>query len=150
MNIIFLDIDGVLATLRVHLALKNKGGLIDKWDPVGASFIKKICQKYNVQIVISSTWRLFKDGDLMLRLKEHHLHKYLHNDYKTKRLTGEIRGKEIKEWLSRHPEVENYLILDDDTDMLKEQMPYFVRTQTQNGITTENMEHILEWATNFC
>jgi len=31
MNIIFLDIDGVLATLRVHLALKNKGGLIDKW-----------------------------------------------------------------------------------------------------------------------
>lgn len=38
------------------------------------------------------------------------------------------RGYEIEEWLNKHPEVENYVILDDDDDMLDSQLNNFVRT----------------------
>ena len=42
-------------------------------------------------------------------------------------------GGRTGEWLSRHPEVERYAIVDDDSDMLPEQMPFFVRTSAETG-----------------
>ena len=38
------------------------------------------------------------------------------------------RGKEIDLYLSEHPKVSKYVIIDDDTDMMEYQMPFFVRT----------------------
>jgi hypothetical protein len=38
------------------------------------------------------------------------------------------RGKEIDEWLSFHPDVTHYVILDDDEDMEPHQMDNFVKT----------------------
>lgn len=48
---------------------------------------------------------------------------------------GSCRGEEIKRWLDEHDEVENYIILDDDSDMLNEQLTHFVQTDTYEGIT---------------
>jgi hypothetical protein len=43
-----------------------------------------------------------------------------------------VRGDEIQAVLNIHPEITHYVILDDDTDMLKHQLGNFV--QTSNNI----------------
>jgi hypothetical protein len=55
---------------------------------------------------------------------------------------GSVRGKEIDRWLKDHPEVEQYCIVDDDSDMLEEQMPYFVKTTYKEGLQFDHMEKI--------
>jgi hypothetical protein len=42
------------------------------------------------------------------------------------------RGHEIELWLKMHPEVSNYVIIDDDNDMLDNQRANFVRTANNN------------------
>ena len=44
------------------------------------------------------------------------------------------RGKEIQQWLDEHPEVTNYVIFDDDSDMLEHQMNNFI-------CTFDNVDH---------
>jgi hypothetical protein len=44
------------------------------------------------------------------------------------------RGVEIQQWLDEHPDVTNYVILDDDSDMLEHQMKNFV-------VTFDNVDH---------
>jgi len=41
-------------------------------------------------------------------------------------------------WLDQHPEVNNYLILDDDSNMLEEQLPHFVKTSLISGMNYDN------------
>ena len=48
---------------------------------------------------------------------------------------GYCRGDQIKDWLLQHPDVENYVILDDDSDMLKEQKHHFVNVNNEHGFT---------------
>jgi hypothetical protein len=48
------------------------------------------------------------------------------------------RGREIADWLSRHPEHENFAIVDDENDMLPEQMPRFVLTSFDDGLLEEH------------
>ena len=44
------------------------------------------------------------------------------------------RGLEILSWLENNPHVKNYVILDDDSDMLYWQRKNFVKTNTEFGI----------------
>ena len=44
------------------------------------------------------------------------------------------RGVEIEHYLYEHPEIKNYVILDDDSDMLLSQRKHFVKTHTRGGI----------------
>jgi hypothetical protein len=62
---------------------------------------------------------------------------------KTPWLRG-CRGDEIKAWLSEHPEVDKYAILDDDSDMLDEQLPNFFKTTFQDGLTDDIAEKVTE------
>ena len=50
-----------------------------------------------------------------------------------------MRGEEIKTWLEHHPEVENYVIIDDDSDMLPEQLDNFVHTSNMHGFLYGDM-----------
>lgn len=47
------------------------------------------------------------------------------------------RGTEIQMWLDAHPEVDNYVILDDDTDMLDSQSEHFVHISYEEGLNEE-------------
>lgn len=44
--------------------------------------------------------------------------------------------------LRRHPEVEQYAIVDDDPDMLPEQSPFFVKTDGFNGLMWGDFEKL--------
>lgn len=57
------------------------------------------------------------------------------------------RGSEIQEWLDKQTEPYRYVILDDDSDMLDWQLPYFIQTDWLKwGLSDEDVEqaiHIL-------
>lgn len=141
MKVIFLDIDGVLNVIA------------REWDFYGPIFhkhfvenLKTIIDKTGAKLVISSTWRA-SGIDFMKEMWEF------------RKLPGEIiditpttieidetnshlmdinmfsveRGYEIKQWL-KYNKVDNYVIIDDDTDFLPEQMKNFVQT-------SENTDH---------
>jgi len=141
MKVIFLDIDGVFCTLRSHFAYAKKGGLMCHFDPTCCRLIKKLLELHNAKIVVSSVWRYdHHKVELFAKLKKHNLFQFLHEDWRTSDLFNKIRGEEVKEWLSRHPEVEKYIIIDDDSDFLEEQKPFFIKTNGREGFGAENFQ----------
>lgn len=130
--IIFLDFDGVLNSLRSTLAFRNAR----KFDEVAVGLIERLTVECDAGVVVSSAWRigstldglrraLFKNGgeDLAERVIG-----------KTPQF-GANRGAEIAEWLATNPSLHsgNYVIVDDDSDMLDGQLPHFVQTKHRDG-----------------
>lgn len=64
---------------------------------------------------------------------------------------GIARGHEIEAWIRwwnvHNPNdlVDDYLILDDDSDMLKHQMSHFIHTNTKYGFVYENLKDAIEY-----
>ena len=132
MKIIFLDIDGVL---NVYPQGHDDFGSI--FHKHFEDNLKEIIDKTGAKLVISSTWR----ASGLNVMKEM---------WSKRGIPGEVidvttltwependdmdfyerceRGNEIQVWLNEHPEVTNYVILDDDSDMLSTQMDNFVKT----------------------
>ena len=147
MNIIFLDIDGVVCTLRSHFAFDEKL-LMEAWDITVCQMIARLCEKYDCKIVVTSVWR--KNRQCKMYLGIFSLIHYLYGskersnssdpentEWKTEVLDG-IRGDEVKEWLDRHPEIDKYIILDDDSDFLEEQKPFLIQTDGYDGFSARN------------
>lgn len=113
MNVLFLDVDGVLNSHKYLTSLyeKKKRRLEREefFDPKCMIVLKKIVSKFNLEIVITSSWKIADMCTLERVFKKYEL------DIldKTKNY-GDKRGKEIREWLSNHSEVKNFVILDDD------------------------------------
>lgn len=122
MKIIFLDIDGVLNCKSTRERIDGIYFVEDN----KIDFLKEIIECTDAKVVLSSTWRIgwvwmqnnpnYHDKHfIMLRdkLQEHGIELY----DKTPIMSGEHRGREIDEWLRCHPDVESFVILDDDSDM---------------------------------
>lgn len=135
MKVIFLDFDGVLNVIpQGH---DEYGGI---FHPEFVQNLERIIQETGAKLVISSSWRhggvermraMWKHRgypgeiigitpDLWRGVKDEEFHERLE------------RGHEIEAWLKQHPEVNTYVILDDDDDMLSSQRGNFV--QTSNNI----------------
>jgi hypothetical protein len=139
MKVLFLDIDGVLNSAKTCCAF---GGYPFTMDHIGAfdqaaiRLIQRLCDQ-GVQVVLSSSWRNDKDWEtygpgLGLPIID-----------RTPSSMGP-RGSEIKQWLDAHPEVEQYAIVDDDRDMLAEQLPRFVKTNGEEGLTFADYRKLCE------
>lgn len=130
-NIIFLDIDGVLNNNETYIFTKNSIDTVN--IKLFLEALKYIKTKKEIKIVISSSWRhpdlngfikyVYKVCGEQNEIYINQLLTYLHEDYCTKKITtfNAKRGDEVKEWLSRHSEVEKYICIDDDSDFLKNQ-----------------------------
>ena len=130
MKILFLDIDGVLNSMRTSVAF---GGFPTKLDPTGAfdqaaiCMLQRLCDSSGVQIVLSSSWR------------ETHAFEAVGEAFglpiidRTPSLRGS-RGQEIAAWLDAHPAVQTWAILDDEMAMLDAQLPRFVQVDGDNGL----------------
>jgi len=159
-KIIFLDIDGVLNVEKFICAFvefckdseisyqemyRDKFG--HKFCPVSVRFLEYIIEQTGAKIVISSTWRMNGLDEMKKMWKERQLPgevidvtPILHRlpiYKKIEHLSWEEkyeRGREIHAWLEAHPEVTDYVIIDDDNDMLKTQQSHFVKTDPQTGL----------------
>lgn len=140
MKVVFLDIDGVLLSHRSVVALGRwpndiTPGDIAKFDQIALALLRNFCTAAGAALVLSSTWRIthpWRDVGQALQLPL---------VGQTPRLLGP-RGKEIAAWLADHPAVERYAILDDDSDMLPEQLPFFVKVPGDNGMTWPEFEKL--------
>jgi hypothetical protein len=61
---------------------------------------------------------------------------------KTDYIRGACRGAEIKKYLDEHPEINYYVIVDDEADILPEQCGHFIMT---NGDTGFNLSEFKEF-----
>lgn len=136
-RIIFLDIDGVLNSTRTCIATGGYPGEeleakdLTRFDWIAIGLLRRLCESSGIQIVLSSSWRIIVDikklGDAMgLPIID-----------KTPVLASS-RGNEIARWLSEHPDVEQWAIIDDDSDMLDSQRSRFVRTDGHEGYSWVN------------
>lgn len=144
MKVIFLDIDGVLNTRR-GWSNRPKGwryGLDrELYGKVVEIFEDFLVENPDVKIVLSSTWRRMPNWKS--RLKKESLIIY-NRIIDVTPILDKDRGLEIKDWMDRHPEVTKYAIIDDDSDMLDEQLPFFVHTTFKLGLTKAHIKHLEE------
>lgn len=152
MKVLFLDFDGVLNSLQSAIFWRNRrdqtnwendmyrdwAGTLKEYIamefcPIAFSNVEELARRVpDLKIVISSSWRV---GETVESLRE---------ILKPSKLIGEriidttesfsnIRGKEIQKWLDAHPEVTQYVILDDDANMLDSQKENFIHTSSLHG-----------------
>lgn len=149
-NIVFLDIDGVVNTLQISTKpfsskeRKHGGFYFDLCDITddrvsniqAIMWLNKLCKDTDAGIVITSTWRRFERDS-------HTVEKCLRNSGllddipiigATPYLNGEIRGREIEDWLLSNDIKGNYVILDDDMDM-GSLINHLVNCNVHNGLT---------------
>lgn len=145
MNVIFLDIDGVLNSIDSMVASYQLGlhSQEKTLDIVSIGLLMKLCKETNAKIVISSTWRLGRTIDDFKSIFSH----YGWSDFPIVGMTGRggigsVRGDEIQEWVDSN-DVSNYVILDDDSDMLESQKLHFVHVSGVNGFRLKHLCHAL-------
>lgn len=152
-KIIFLDIDGVLNSQLYFKSGRADTGLVrDDIDVEAVELLNHLCDATGADIVVTSTWRNSRTVEQLQEIFDKHgfRHKVLD---KTKDLRygkhGDciLRGNEILEWIKSHEDIvqaryheyQNYVILDDDSDMLYWQRNNFICVDPYCGITPKTI-----------
>ncbi len=142
MNVIFLDIDGVLNSQQQSISDNVKGTFdYEGLDRVGLGLLRQVVELTDAKIVISSTWRHDGYEGIAGAFEAHGWRGLIMRKIivgVTPWLTG-VRGAEIKHWFDEHDEFTNYVIIDDDSDMLEEQQDHFVHTDGVLGFNMYDM-----------
>lgn len=143
MNIIFLDYDGVVNNI-IWDPEKGRAdyshpfmGKVNNWQAV--QWLSEFCEKHDYKIVVTSTWRLHPN------YKECLIAGGLRDGIEILGCVGrrlESRGAEIMEYLSQHPEVEKWLVLDDEdcSEGHPEIAEHQVLCKTNAGFNLEEFE----------
>lgn len=140
MKVLFLDVDGVLNNEEVFVSRRYGAAPV---CPECCGRLFRLLDATGAKVVLSSSWRGIPN--LERRLRDRGVFRYVHKDKRTGHLSinsDTRRGQEIAEWLSRHPEVKRYAIVDDDSDMLPEQQQFFVQTDFKTGLLDEHVTQL--------
>ena len=130
--VVFLDIDGVLNTrTTVDATPKHCTGIDDARVTILANAIRKYG---GGDIVLTSTWKDLREDDVdYLYLLSKLEREGLFISGKTQDVFSR-RGVGIIEYLQEHPEIEEYVILDDNTFDFKIYNKLWERLLLTNGI----------------
>lgn len=144
-SILFLDIDGVLLSGEWLKKCRNPLCI----EPIKVEMLNIICKYSECKVVVSSTWR--RDEQCRERLIKAGFKGVFHADWrttmedvdpKTGLFIGLTRGNEIQKWLDNNP-WKNYVIVDDDRDMLPSQKNRLVLTDFEQGLTSQHVGQIV-------
>lgn len=145
MKILFLDIDGVCNSRDYLYRLRAKNKKATLWyaiDPEAVKLVRRIVKETGCKVVLSSTWRLYADGSAQVQREVCHFIDKT-KDLQAGAKRGHVpRGEEVAEWLSRHPSVTQYAIVDDDSDFMPTQ--WLFKTTFEHGITDEIAQAIID------
>ena len=145
MNIIFLDVDGVLNSVNYLMKIYKKtnkphSGYSYPFDPDCLNNLEELIKETNSNLVITSTWRKSKEGKekLLNKLQEYDLDKLIIG-YTP--VLNSSKEDEIQEYIINHnfDSTTNFVILDDCHDM-GELSPNLVSTNSQVGLTKKDVE----------
>lgn len=137
-KVIYLDVDGVLATQAQIKRVYNQTRQtcppgIAQIDDMCVNILHAIVNKYHAKIVVSSTWRLLKTDMDALRQA---FSKYNMDitDVTPYSCHGN-RGKEIEDHMrTNHISVENIVIIDDSVEDLQQFRDRIVQTDPEVGL----------------
>lgn len=143
MNILFLDYDGVVN----NIVWNEEGTKADYGHPhrgfvnnrQACLWLSEFCEKHNYKIVVTSTWRLHPNYVECLYAGG------LRKNVEVIGCVGRLsagRGAEIMEYLSHHPEVEKWIVLDDEDCSVgyEEIKDHQVLCLTNGGFNLEEFE----------
>lgn len=142
MNIIFLDVDGVLNSVGNLISTYNEthkpySGHDYPFDVKCLTNLQKLVLLTKSKIVITSSWR--KDGEgrkkLLNILREYNLDKEVIGYTPVLKSS---RGLEIKSYLESLDMQPNFVIIDDDSDV-DELIGFLIQTNIQTGLTEQNV-----------
>ena len=156
MNVLFLDVDGVLNSMKwikSDKAITNSG--VWGMDIEAVKLLKYIVEKSKCKIVVSSSWRIggITEGS-------HFYEELKRTDPSDKILDAVIghtctgwvdpplkkdfvRGDQIQRWIEDNDFDGKFVILDDDSDMAH-LMDHLVHTKLENGMTRSDVQKVLE------
>ena len=137
-KILFLDIDGVLNSKFFYKYIFKRENGYSRLDPYCVILVKKLVYEFSLKVVISSTWRVGAMERLVKELNENDLVNQLHKDWLTPVVRPACRGKEIDLWLNNHPEITEYIILDDNQNVFDHHLSRFVQTSAFMGMVQES------------
>ena len=147
MNIIFLDVDGVLNSYNKLIEIYNKTGKPHSgsnfpFDEKCLENLKILVEETNAKIVITSTWRKNEEDMKVLlnKLKEYNLDKEIIG-YTPILYTR--REEEIIEYLNKLNIKVDFIIIDDIRDMgvLNDKL---IVTSPITGFTEDNMKNAIK------
>lgn len=157
MNILFLDIDGVLNSKQWHNSdeCKALGKSVKRFfDPICVKHLNKIVTETQARVIITSSWRFLRNlqdlQDIFKSIgftgKIYGMTEVL-STFKTN--TPMLRGKEIKHWLGDNNKYFKtpikYVILDDEDDFLISQKTNFFQTNSEIGLDGNVTDKIISF-----
>lgn len=157
-QVLFLDIDGVLNCMTPIPSDDHEWVDLDEWryglNPQLVARLRFIMSNTNCRIVVSSSWRLHETyapyqpdrnwrdvlAEMLHRTRDEVFAGQTGHDQMGR------RGMEIKQWLSEHPEVDAYCVVDDEVVDI---VPYVdnsrvVKTDMKYGLTIEDARRIID------
>lgn len=143
MRIIFQDIDGPLIPLRMYYGggrtfERERGSFI--YDPVAVGMVNELARKYDAKIVFNSA-HCPNGPDIMRHQANVNSLAPMHEDCVTKFAKSiEHRYDAIAEWLGRHPEVVEWIVIDD----MEVHLPRQVQVDYNIGMTIDNFYRACE------
>lgn len=149
MRVIFLDIDGVLNEDTTPSRTRSRVIFIDQEKLMR---LKRSVDDTGAKIVLSSIWRYDRNDPKynadFLELQEAFQNAGLEfYSYTPVDAIGIRRGMEIRAWLGTHPEVERFVIMDDECFDFEERglLPYLIKTEFgDGGLTDTHMQEAVE------
>lgn len=144
MNIIFLDVDGVLNSEAKLIRLYNETHDMSLFNPMPFDEIclenlNILVRETNSKIVVTSTWRHTPElkERLIKALEDFNLDKEIIGY--TPHIQDATRGAEINGFLSKINYKPHFIILDDNDDM-ENLLPYLIKIDSRVGLTDQNIE----------
>ena len=141
MKVIFVDADGCMIDDGWADKCFAEEGYdpydYDEFNPRSLRLLARLKEETEAEVVFSSSWRFdelsFINAKVQFEEVGIQLYGYTTLDWHT----GQTRSDEIALFLTQHPEIENYVILD-DVDITNEILrAHWVKTTFKEGFTRE-------------
>lgn len=156
--LVFLDVDGVFTSSRVHYAHGADFDMWHRFDPVAVDFMNKIHDRYPVEFVLISTWKNH------LNASDNQISHWVRAAFGNSGFRGRFselwktdpdglwvnkgpfynRAYEIKDYLSDYgSDVLDYIIFDDNDYGFEKVLgkKRWVRTDPENGLLFKHMKN---------
>ena len=147
MNIVFLDVDGVINSRNKLIEVYKKTGKPHSlynypFDELCLNYLKEIIEETNSFIVVTSTWRKDEEGKKIL-LEELDKYGLLNRVIGYTEILNTTRGLEIKSYLEKNKNIINFIILDDDTTK-SDLDEFLIKINGQTGITSKEKDEAIK------